>query len=48
MKIWNFTSNVPCALYVAPVIPNILYKVRVHENSTTKTDYSSLNTGTPF
>lgn len=35
---------IKCALRAlrAPVIPNILYKVRVHENSTTKTDYNSL------
>ncbi|MGF7498952.1 MULTISPECIES: bifunctional glycosyltransferase/CDP-glycerol:glycerophosphate glycerophosphotransferase [Staphylococcus] len=35
---------IKCALRAlrAPVIPNILYKVRVHEESTTKTDYDSL------
>lgn len=34
---------VECALraYRVPVISNILYKVRVHEKSTTKTDYTS-------
>lgn len=38
----DFEFYVACALkaYRVPVISNILYKVRVHDNSTTKTDYS--------
>lgn len=39
----DFEFYVECALraYRVPVISNILYKVRVHNNSTTKTDYDS-------
>ncbi|MCJ0950946.1 bifunctional glycosyltransferase/CDP-glycerol:glycerophosphate glycerophosphotransferase [Mammaliicoccus sciuri] len=39
----DFEFYVACALkaYRVPVISNILYKVRVHDNSTTKTDYTS-------
>ncbi|WP_436883722.1 bifunctional glycosyltransferase/CDP-glycerol:glycerophosphate glycerophosphotransferase [Mammaliicoccus sciuri] len=39
----DFEFYVACALraYRVPVISNILYKVRVHDKSTTKTDYTS-------
>lgn len=40
----DFEFYIKCALraWRAPVIPNILYKVRVHENSTTKTGHDGL------
>ncbi|MBE7356558.1 CDP-glycerol glycerophosphotransferase family protein [Staphylococcus haemolyticus] len=40
----DFEFYVKCALraWRVPVIPNILYKVRIHENSTTKTEHKGL------
>lgn len=39
---FEFYIKVALRAWRAPVIPNIFYKVRVHEKSTTKTDYNNL------